>query len=314
MNAVRLAVGVDIGGTKIAFALVSREGDVLAENRLPTLPKEGAPAVLDRIAAGIRDLLAQAGRPVDGIGIGCPGYVNPHTGICHRAVNLDWTDVPLRDDLLRRLALDLPVAVHRDTNAGAVGEWMFGAGRGQSDFVYAAIGTGMGFGAVTGGRLLLGRGFQAMEFGHVSFDPHGRLCRCGLRGCAEAYVSGVGLLAGYHEHRADFPASPLALMADVTAGDILFAAGRGDALALCLLDEASDRLAAALACCVGMTDPGLFIIGGGLGLALYDRLMPGLEERVRARTLPVTHGHLRFARSQVTSSAAGAAALVWMNA
>ncbi|NWG15251.1 MAG: ROK family protein [Chloroflexi bacterium] len=313
MNAAPLSLGVDIGGTKIALGLVDREGQVQVERRLPTLPETGAPAILDRIAQGIRDLLVQADRPVDGIGVGCPGYVNPHTGVCHRAVNLDWTDVPVRDELLRRLALDLPVAVHRDTSAGAVGEWMFGAGRGQRDFVYVAIGTGIGFGAVMDGRLLLGRGFQAMEFGHVSFDPQGRPCRCGLRGCAEAYASGVGLLAGFHEHRADFPSSALASIVAPTVSDILDAAGMGDALARSLLDEATGKLAAALACCVGVIDPGLFIVGGGLGLAFYDYLLPGLEEQVRARTLPVTHGHLRFARSQVTSSAAGAGALVWMD-
>lgn len=311
MNAAGLALGVDIGGTKIAFALVDREGRVLAEHRIPTMPAEGVRAVLDRTAAGVQHILSDANRDIIGIGMGSPGLVNPVTGVCHHAVNLGWTDVPLRDELRRRLTLDLPVFVQRDTNAGTVGEWVFGAGRGESHFAYIAVGTGLGLGAVIDNRLLLGSGFLAMEFGHVSLDPRGRLCTCGTRGCGEIYVSGVGLMAGYHEHRREYPDSPLALQAEVTVNDIVDGIFAGDTLAMQIGEDAADKLASVVACCMGTVDPGLFVIGGGLGLALYDWLLPRLESLVRARTLPVAHAHLRFARSQVISSAAGAAALVW---
>jgi glucokinase len=132
-----------------------------------------------------------------------------------------------------------------------------------------------------------------------------------LRGCAEAYVSGVGLLAGFEEHLADYPHSLLAQKPTVTVNDILDTALLGDPLAARLIDEAVDKLAAVMACCVGVIDPGLFVIGGGLGLALYDHIQSRLEKAVRARTLPVTRDHFRMTRSQVTSSAVGAAALVW---
>lgn len=312
MSADTLALGVDIGGTKIAFALVSRRGDVLAEHRLPTLASEGAAAVLDRIAEGIHHLAGQSPQPVAGIGVGCPGLVNPITGVCHHAVNLNWWDVPLRDEIQRRLALDVPVAVHRDTNAGTIGEWIFGAAQGERSFAYAAIGTGMGMGAVTDGRLLLGSGFLAMEFGHTVFNPQGRLCQCGQRGCGEAYISGTGLLAGYREHLPDYPQSRLSAAANVTVNDILAAGFAGDPLAVAIMEEAADYLALMLACCVGTIDPGLFIIGGGLGLALYDWMLPRLTDSIRTRLLPVAHDHVRIARSRVTSSAVGAAALVWL--
>jgi transcriptional regulator of PTS gene len=152
-----------------------------------------------------------------------------------------------------------------------------------------------------------------MEFGHVSLDPHGRRCNCGTRGGGEIYVSGVGLLAGYQEHRRQYPESRLAQIANVTVNDIVNALHMGDPLACVIGEDAADKLASVVACCVGTVDPGLFVIGGGLGLALYDWLLPRLEKDVRERTLPVTHDHLRFARSQVTSSAAGAAALVWLD-
>lgn len=306
-----LALGVDIGGTKIAFALVDRSGHVHVEHRIPTLPAEGVSAVFDRMADGARTVLRQADQPVVGIGVGSPGIINPVSGVCQHSVNLGWTDVPIRDELRRRLALDVPVVVHHDTNAGAVGEWVFGAARGEAHFVYLAIGTGLGMGAVIENRLLLGRNFMAMEFGHVSLDPNGRLCPCGTRGCGEMYISGVGLLAGFRDHAPHFPDSPLAHQPDTTVNDIVAALYAGDPLALAIGNEAADKLTAISAYCAGILSPGLFIIGGGLGLALYDWLLPRLEDGVRTRTLPGTHDHLRFARSQVTASAAGAAALVW---
>lgn len=313
MNVDNLAIGVDIGGTKIAFAVVDKSGHTLAEHRIPTIPEEGFSAVIDRIVEGIHHVTEQINRPIQGIGVGSPGLVNPVTGTCHHAVNLGWKDVPLRDELRRHLRLDIPIFVQRDTNAGTVGEWIFGAGRGEQNFAYVAIGTGLGLGAVSDEGLLLGSAFLAMEFGHVSLDPRGRRCTCGTRGCGEIYVSGVGLLAGYQEHRQDYPESALAKKANVTVNDIVAALQAGDPLAVAIGEEAADKLASVVACCVGTVDPGLFVIGGGLGLALYDWLLPRLEKVVRERTLPVTHDHLRFARSQVTSSAAGAAALVWLD-
>ncbi|MBI5667857.1 MAG: ROK family protein [Chloroflexi bacterium] len=311
MTASDLALGIDIGGTKIAFALVNRAGRVLAENRIPTQPADGVRVTFDRIAGAARHLLEQAAQPFAGIGVGSPGIINPVTGVCQHAVNLGWADVPIRDELQRRLPLDVPILVHHDTNAGTVGEWVFGAARQEANFVYLAIGTGLGMGAVSDNRLLLGRGFTAMEFGHVSLDPNGRLCTCGTRGCGEIYISGVGLLAGYREHAPRFPDSSLAQQGNVTVNDIVTALYAGDPLALAIGEEAADKLTAITAYCVGTLSPGLFVIGGGLGLALYDWLLPRLESGVRARTLPGTHAQLRFARSQVTASAAGAAALVW---
>lgn len=313
MSADNLALGVDIGGTKIAFAVVDQAGRILAEHRIPTAPEQGAPAVIDRVADGIYHIMATINQPIQGIGVGSPGLVNPVTGTCHHAVNLGWKKVALRAELQRRLRHDIPIFVQRDTNAGTVGEWIFGAGRGERNFAYVAIGTGLGLGAVSDGTLLLGSAFLAMEFGHVSLDPNGRRCTCGIRGCGEIYVSGVGLLAGYQEHRQDYPESGLAQRTTVTVNDIVDALRAGDPLAVVIGEEAADKLASVVACCVGIVDPGLFVIGGGLGLALYDWLLPRLERDVRERTLPVTHDHLRFLCSQVTSSAAGAAALVWLN-
>src|SRR4051812_23164861 len=122
----QLAIGVDIGGTKIAFALVNREGQVLTTHRLPTLPAEGAEAVFGRVAEGVHHLLAQTDQPVGGVGIGCPGRLNPITGIIEGATNLNWYNVPLKAGVQARLQADLPVWVLKDANASALGEMYFG--------------------------------------------------------------------------------------------------------------------------------------------------------------------------------------------
>jgi glucokinase len=261
MSTDALALGVDIGGTKIAFAAANREGRILTEHRIPTAPEQGVSAVLDRVAGGIQHILSQINRPVQGIGVGSPGLVNPVTGTCQHAVNLGWKHVALRDELQQRLQIDVPIFVQRDTNAGTVGEWIFGAARGEQNFVYIGIGTGLGLGAVSDNKLLLGSAFMAMEFGHISLDPRGRRCTCGIRGCGEIYVSGMGLMAGYQEHRQEYPESRLARQTNATVNDIVSALHQGDPLARVIGEEAADKLASVIACCVGTIDPGRFVIG-----------------------------------------------------
>src|SRR5438034_10221248 len=137
----RLAIGVDLGGTKIAFVLIDEHGRILADYHLPTGVADGPAAVIDRIGQGIQFLLARARQPVAGIGMGSPGHLNPTTGIVHNAVNLRWNDVPLCTEVRQRLDLDLPIWLQKDTNAAVLGEMYYGAGRGFKDIVLVAIGT-----------------------------------------------------------------------------------------------------------------------------------------------------------------------------
>ena len=306
-----LAAGVDLGGTKIAFALVDREGAVLDVQRTPTLASEGPAAVLDRIAAGIHALLDEARRPVAGVGIGSPGHLDPVAGVVHNAVNLGWQGVRVYDELRRRLPPGLPLYLQKDTNASAVGEMLFGAARGVRDFVYLAAGTGLGGAAVTGGRLITGAANNAMEVGHLSLDPDGRLCGCGTRGCAETVVSGLGLLAGVRERGAEFPDSPLSGAPDVTTQAILAAATNGDPLALAVLDDAGRALGEVMAACACLFNPALIVVGGGMGRAAARWLLPVAEREMRRRVFPPAVEGLRIAESEITISAMGAACLVW---
>lgn len=304
-----LALGVDIGGTKIAFVALDAQGTVHAQHQTPALPAEGAVALLDRIAAGCQHLLGQVTQPVAGIGIGCPGHVDPVSGIVRTAVNLGWVEVALRAEIERRIP-GLPIWLHKDANAAALGELYYGAAHDCDNFVYLAIGTGLGAGAVANGQLITGDNAFANELGHVSLDPDGRLCACGQRGCIEMYISGIGLRAGLREHRADFPDSHLT-DAESDTTDLLAAARAGDPLALAVIDEAGRWLGAVMAISAAVLNPALFVIGGGLGHAAADLLFARAEHELTRRVLPPTRDRLRIVRSQVTNSAVGAASLVW---
>jgi glucokinase len=306
----RFAVGVDVGGTKIAFALVDETGCSAATYRLPTCPEEGAEAVFDRIAEGVNWLLNQAQGPVVGVGVGCPGYLNPVTGIVHHATNLGWVEVPVKSGLQARLPEDLPVWVRNDASAAALGEMVFGAARGRRDFVCLTLGTGVGSGAVVGGELFYGSGFSGMELGHMSLDPQGRLCRCGMRGCPEMYASGTGLLAGVSEYGSLYPGSIL-YQGELSTEKIIEAARSDDELAVRLMEEAVEWLCKVMVCCLGVLHTPLFVIGGGLGQAAPEWFIERARVRLMARHIEGLYGRVEVVQSQVASSAVGAACVVW---
>lgn len=301
-----IAIGVDIGGTKIAFAAVDRDGNILASYTESTLSQEGVDAVIGRIAKGIRQV--SAGLQVVGVGIGCPGPVVD--GVSLNAVNLGWRNVPLVALVREQIASETPVWAENDVNAGAIAEGVFGAARGVRDFVFLAIGTGLGGGAVAEGRLINGVIGAAMEVGHMSLDPNGRACNCGNHGCVEMYCSGKGLLAGANAYLPEYPNSVLA-NTEFHTREIIDAARAGDPLAARVLNDAANALGVTMAWCVMVLNPALVVTGGGLAAAADDLLFEQAQAVMRARLLPELAQRTQVARSQVESSALGAAALVW---
>ncbi len=307
------AIGVDLGATKIATALIDREGRVVEANGRPTHAAAGSAAVLDQIAVAIRALISAARGPIAGIGLGSPGQVDPIEGVVRNAVNLGWREVRVVAELQSRLANAVPIYVQKDTNAGALGEYFFGAARGCNDFVYLTIGSGLGAGVVANGRLIDGAQYNASELGHWSLDPiNGYVCTCGLKGCAETVVSGRGLIAVTHNLLSSHTdRSGLNERSKLTTADILEAARSGDELAQAAIDHVAHWLGQVLAACVGVLNPARFVIGGGLGLAAFDQLMPGATRELQRRVLAKGYEQLSIVRSQLTSSAIGAACLVW---
>lgn len=306
------AIGIDVGATKIAAALVTRQGAVLAEERLATTPKAGAEAVVERMVTAIDRLAAGAPGAIRGVGIGTPGYVDPVSGVVRNAVNLGWQEVALARQVQERLAAPVPVWVDNDANVQALGEVSFGAGRGLDPVICVTIGSGLGSGIVVNGRLVSGATHSAAEMGHLSLDPDGRPCVCGLRGCVETVVSGPGLvttarelLAQYHHH------TLMTNPATLSAEEVVAAARREDSVALEALEYTARWLGITFAALVAVLNPAAIVVGGGLGHSAYEWLVPGAQAELARRVVHPSYAQLRIVPSQVMSSAVGAASLVW---
>lgn len=302
----RLAIGIDVGGTKIAGALVDRSGIILQEVTLPTLATESAQYISQRIAEVINTLWQHAPQDIAGIGISCPGPVNPSTGIALNAVNLGWKNYPLRDVLQPLLTSPtLPIVMQNDVNALALGEMIYGSAKGFSDFVYIAPGTGLGGGAVSGGHVITGASGSAMEIGHIAVHTKNRPCRCGVIGCAEQYISGVGLLAGAAEYGLMVNDQP------PTTQDIIQLARDKNQTALMIMADAAQALGEVMAMCAALLNPALFVIGGGIGLACYDLIVPEATLMLRQHVFADLCRDLIIVPATAGSSALGSAALVW---
>jgi glucokinase len=309
-----LAIGVDLGATKIATALVERSGRVLGARQVPTHADEGSDAVCDRIAGEIRAMIADAPGPVAGIGIGSPGLVDGDRGIVRAAVNLGWAEVHLASEIVRRVG-DLPVFVENDANVNAVGEGTFGSAAGSRDYVLLTVGSGLGSGVVSDGRLVTGSRWMAADLGHYAVDPeHGRECPCGHRGCAETVVSGPGLVATVRSMLRERSSGALQLSdgADLTPDAILTAARSGDAVAREAMSLLARWLGEVAAVAAAVVNPDVLVIGGGLGVAAFD-LLRDEGERSMYRRLPTTYRDtIRWRAATLSSPAMGSACLVWM--
>ena len=179
-------LGIDLGGTNVAAAVVDAEGSILGRASLPT--PRGAEAVADQMAAASRAAAEAAELSLDDIasvGIGSPGAIDPEAGVVKFWSNLDFRDVPLVEMMARRLGRE--IYLENDANAAALGEYAAGAGKGSRSLLLITLGTGVGSGVVLNGKLYTGFNYAGMEAGHMVIEHGGRPCTCGRRGCFEAY-------------------------------------------------------------------------------------------------------------------------------
>ena len=259
------AVGIDIGGTKIAAGVVAEDGTVLDRTRVPTPPDDEA-ATLAALLAVVDELRAR-NRRVEAIGLGAAGLVEWPGGHARWAPHNTYRRLELRRLLHERTGL--PTIVDNDANAAAWAEARFGAGAGSGDLVLVTVGTGVGGGLVLGGRLYHGQHGFAGELGHLIVDPDGDLCACGNHGCLEAMASGSTLGRLGREAAAADPAGRLAALAaeagGPVTGELVFAAAaEGDKAALALFDRIGHWLGVGIASLVTIFDPDLVVVGGGV--------------------------------------------------
>src|SRR3954468_10537224 len=258
-----LAIGVDIGGTKVAAGVVDTEGKGLARARRRT-PSHDPEHIVDVVVEIVRQLRTE--HDAVPVGIGAAGYIDAERSHVLFAPNLPgWRNTPLREQVSERL--DSDVIVENDANAAAWGEFRYGAGDEQPDLVCLTVGTGIGGGIIVDGRLHRGRFGIAGEPGHVRVVPGGRLCGCGNHGCWEQYCSGSALVRAAREIATERPddAHRLLQMAggDVDAIDgpvVTRAAQEGDAAAIDCFEEVGRWLGQGLSDIAAVLDPGRFVV------------------------------------------------------
>jgi len=258
------AIGLDIGGTKIAGGVVTAAGLVVDRTRVPTPPADQA-ATLAAMVAVVDDLRARHPQ-VAAVGVGAAGLVDWPRGRLRWAPHNAYRDLELRRLLHERTGL--PTVVDNDANAAAWAEARFGAGAGTDDLVLVAVGTGIGGGLVLGGAVYRGTAGLGGEVGHMIVDPNGDPCECGSRGCLEAMASGNALGRAGREAAARDPGGRLAALAggpQRVTGEVVFqAATEGDPAARALFERTGFWLGVGIASLITIFDPDVVVVGGGL--------------------------------------------------
>lgn len=284
------AVGVDIGGTKIAVGVVDDFGRIVAKTRRATDPERP-----DGIDAAIADAVAElaAEHEFDAVGVAAAGFVSSDSERVIFAPNIAWRNYPLARAVTNAIGReDLTVVVENDANAAGWAEFAYGAGHEATNMVMLTIGTGLGAAIVVDGLMVRGAYGFAAELGHVRVVPDGLPCGCGQRGCWEQYASGSALVRNARERAAREPqeAADLIARAGSAAGIkgpmITAAAKEGDPLALELLAELGGWIGEGCATLAAVLDPEMFIVGGGVigaGDLLLDPARAAFASHLSAR-------------------------------
>jgi glucokinase len=313
MAAAPLAIGIDIGGTKIAAGVVDGEGNVLARSLAQT-PSQSPAEVEDAIAAVVEELSRR--HRAAAVGIGAAGFVDITGSDVLFAPHLAWRNEPLRAAVSRRVGL--PVRVDNDANAAAWAESKFGAGQGEDHLLCITLGTGIGGGLILGGQIYRGRYGLAGEFGHQQVVPGGHPCMCGNRGCWEEYASG-NVLAREAQALAARDREAAREMLSRAQGDITRISGQvvtdaaaaGDQAAIGLLADVGHWLGVGMANLAAALDPGMFVVGGGVsdaGDLLLDPARESFRQTLTGRGFR-TEARIERARLGAEAGLVGAADL-----
>lgn len=286
MPPVMPVLALDIGGTKLATAVVTADGRTHGFLSEPTRKERGPEEVIAHLFdLGHRSLAAAEVAEVSAVGISCGGPLDAERGVLTGPLHLPgWIDIPIVD--LTRKAFGVPAVLENDATAAVLGEHRYGAARGAEIALYLTISTGVGGGAIIDGRLHRGAAGNGGEFGHLTVRPGGRLCQCGRRGCLEAYASGTNIAERAHELlAADDRPSVLRHESPVRAEHVSRAAAAGDALARQVWEETTAVLSQAVTDLVNVLEPHVVVLGGGVtrsGALLLDPV----RDAVRTGALP----------------------------
>lgn len=312
----KVVAGIDIGGTNSEIGLVKSNGEVVNRASIKT-QKHGIDfdAYLSELSKLIKKMAIDANMVLNGIGIGAPNG-NIHTGNIEFAPNLSWKGkVPLCGKLGKHFP-NIQIKLTNDANAAALGEKLFGKGKGINDFVTITLGTGVGSGFVVNGELMYGHDGMAGEVGHTIIDPNGRMCGCGRRGCLETYVSASGIvrtaaeLLSIHRFNSKLAHIPFSELESKTIATL---ATEGDSVAQEVFEITGRTLGMKLADIVAITSPEVIFITGGV-INAGELLLNPIRKHLENNLLEVYKGKVRIEKSGLPgtdSAILGAAALIW---
>ena len=332
----QVAIGIDIGGTNTAIGVVDYEGNVLYEKKpqLPTPQKRENPnmtvavseELIEKYISSLTleiktaiEIVKQINPDIEvtGIGIGAPNG-NYYSGTIENAANLPFVGVVPFTDLIQKNFPDIKyVKLTNDANAAALGEMIYGGGKGMKNFVMITLGTGLGSGIIVNGDLVYGADGFAGECGHTTLVPNGRLCGCGGYGHLEAYCSATGIKRTVYELLAQYNATESELAkvpyADMTAKIVYDAAENGDPIAKEVFQNAGELLGRSLADTVHYLSPeAIFLFGGAA--AAGDYIFKPTKESLERYVLPTFRNKVKILPSKLKEGSAaivGASALVW---
>jgi len=282
-------VGIDLGGTNTKIGCFDSALNLIGKISMATQAKTGPVAVVNRISQSARQLLADNGlsaEAITAIGIGAPGPSDLAAGLLIASPNMpSFENVPLREMVSERFGR--PTVLENDANTACWGEYVLGAGRDAKDMVFFTLGTGIGGGIISGGRLLHGSADNAAELGHIIIYPDGRKCGCGQRGCVEAYASAAAtekraaeaIQAGAQSSLKDL----LETQGQITCKDVYDQLSAGDELAKKITDETARALALVCVSLLHTTEPERIVFAGGMiaaGEVLLNRIKDYFNEYI----------------------------------
>ena len=305
-------IAVDVGSTTITCGRVDLHAKIHDKLtiRAPKNPAKSLAATVQLVRTVNEQAMSQQSPPILGVGVATAGYVRPATGIVVSASLLGWRDVDLGQEI--QAATGLPVLVGNNANAAALGELYYGAGAGVDNFIYVAIGNGIGAGLVLDGQLYGGARNGAGELGHTAVAADGPVCNCGRTGCLESLSSGSAIEQMARASLADTaPGTSRSGRTRITAEVVFRRAQAGDAAAAAIVDTALHYLAVGIGNMVNLFNPDQVILGGGITRS-GDWFMEQFLPKIVPRLVPEQDGHVQFALSESNedSGLRGAATLV----
>lgn len=311
-----LCIGIDIGGTNTVIGVVDIDGNFSAENSISTKKYKKIDDFIKALNICIKESLNSINTNfvLKGIGIGAPNG-NYYNGTIEYAPNLNWNEIIPLSDILNK-HFHIPVVLTNDANAAAMGELIYGAAKNLNDFIVITLGTGLGSGLVVDGKVVYGHDGFAGEIGHTIYDPNGRLCGCGRKGCLETYASATGIKRTVIEllTNSDTQSSLIKIPEDeLNSKDIYEAAVKGDKLALEAFDYTARILGLKLADSIAYTSPEAIFLFGGLALS-GDYILKPTKKYMEENLLKIYKNKVRLELSGLMGKNAailGAAALIW---